>query len=383
MRPGGKKRAGPLRCRCQIAIAPSRLTAVQAAPCSGATCAVIVPCVLSEVAHSACCGGGEWRVEIDWTALRALAAATAGRAHAPYSRLRVGAAGQAATAGHRRLQRGERVLRAHAVRRMRPGVRAARLRGRHDRGGQRPHPDGAQPAAVRPVPSGAARGGRPGLLLVDTGSRPGRSWNACCRPRSPARSCRAPAMTEAAGGDLPAPAAVDLIRAKRDGRDADRRRDPLADRGLRPRRGRRRADVRAADGHLLPRPAARRAAGLDRRDDRVGGAARPVRRAAAHRGQALDRRRRRQGVADPGPAGRGVRGRGAAAVRPRPRPHRRDARQAGGDPRLAGHPVPGRDDRRRCARWAASSARPVPGSPRPTASSTRCATSPGRSSRSR
>jgi len=33
-------------------------------------------------------------VEINWTALRTLATETAGRAHAPYSRLRVGAAGQ-------------------------------------------------------------------------------------------------------------------------------------------------------------------------------------------------------------------------------------------------------------------------------------------------
>ncbi len=37
---------------------------------------------------------GAKRVDIDWTALRALAAETAERAHAPYSRLRVGAAGQ-------------------------------------------------------------------------------------------------------------------------------------------------------------------------------------------------------------------------------------------------------------------------------------------------
>jgi len=36
---------------------------------------------------------GELRLEIDWPALRALAAETAGRAHAPYSRLQVGAAG--------------------------------------------------------------------------------------------------------------------------------------------------------------------------------------------------------------------------------------------------------------------------------------------------
>jgi cytidine deaminase len=33
-------------------------------------------------------------VEIDWPALRALAAQTAGHAHAPYSKLQVGAAGQ-------------------------------------------------------------------------------------------------------------------------------------------------------------------------------------------------------------------------------------------------------------------------------------------------
>jgi len=33
------------------------------------------------------------RLEIDWAALRALAEETAGRAHAPYSRLQVGAAG--------------------------------------------------------------------------------------------------------------------------------------------------------------------------------------------------------------------------------------------------------------------------------------------------
>ena len=33
-------------------------------------------------------------MDIDWTALRALAREVAGRAHAPYSRLRVGAAGQ-------------------------------------------------------------------------------------------------------------------------------------------------------------------------------------------------------------------------------------------------------------------------------------------------
>ena len=93
MRLGGKKRAGPLRGRCQIAIAP--------VPDGRAGRAVLraQPALLSfrvsyPGAHSACRGGGEWRVEVDWTALRALAAETAGRAHAPYSHLRVGAAGQ-------------------------------------------------------------------------------------------------------------------------------------------------------------------------------------------------------------------------------------------------------------------------------------------------
>ena len=50
--------------------------------------------------------------------------------------------------------------------------------------------------------------------------------------------------------------------------------------------------------------------------------------------QALDRRRRRQGVADPRPDPRRLRRGGADDLRPRPRPHRRDAGQARRDPRL-------------------------------------------------
>ena len=50
--------------------------------------------------------------------------------------------------------------------------------------------------------------------------------------------------------------------------------------------------------------------------------------------QALDRRRRRQGVDLPGAAGRRLRRAGADDVGARARPHRRHARQARGDPRL-------------------------------------------------
>ena len=57
------------------------------------------------------------------------------------------------------------------------------------------------------------------------------------------------------------------------------------------------------------------------------------------RRQALDRRRRRQGVARAVPARGRVRGRGAAAVGARPRSHRRHARQDGVDPGLAGGAV--------------------------------------------
>ena len=67
-------------------------------------------------------------------------------------------------------------------------------------------------------------------------------------------------------------------------------------------------------------------------------AARPVGRRPADRRQALDRRRRRQGLARPRAARRRVRRRGAAAVGTRPRPHRRHARQDGSDPRMARRP---------------------------------------------
>ena len=52
--------------------------------------------------------------------------------------------------------------------------------------------------------------------------------------------------------------------------------------------------------------------------------------------QALHRRRGRQDLAAAVPAGGGLRRRGAPALGPGPRPHRRDPRQARGDPGLAG-----------------------------------------------
>src|ERR1700704_6468278 len=39
-------------------------------------------------------GGGGWRAEIDWPALRTLAGLTAANAHGPYPQMQVGAAGQ-------------------------------------------------------------------------------------------------------------------------------------------------------------------------------------------------------------------------------------------------------------------------------------------------
>ena len=179
-------------------------------------------------------------------------------------------------------------------------------------------------------------------------------------------------------------AAVDVIRAKRDGGVLVRRADRLGRRRVHPGRGRRRADVGAGHGDPAARHDAGRDRPLDRRDDRLAASGWTCPAVAApDRRQALHRRRRRQDHAAADPAGRRLRRGRAAAVRPRPRPHRRHAGQAGVDPRLAG-----RADQRGVHRAAARrrrgrSARPARGWPRPTASSTRCATSPARSRRSR
>ena len=134
--------------------------------------------------------------------------------------------------------------------------------------------------------------------------------------------------------------AVDVIRAKRDGgtlSDAQ----ILGDRRVHPGCGGRGADVRAADGGAAARPVRGRAGSLDRGDDRLRRAAGSVRCGQPDGGQALDRWRGRQDHAAAGPAGRRARRRRTAAVRPRARAHRRHARQAGGDPGLAGGSVGG------------------------------------------
>ena len=92
--------------------------------------------------------------------------------------------------------------------------------------------------------------------------------------------------------------------------------------------------------------------------------------------QALDRRRRRQGLADPRARARRLRRGRADDLGPRARPHRRHARQARRDPRLRHGARP----RPPARAWsptpaARSSARPPTSRP-PTGACTRCATPP-------
>ncbi len=74
---------------------------------------------------------------------------------------------------------------------------------------------------------------------------------------------------------------------------------------------------------------------LDRPDDRLGRAPRPLGPVAPERRQALHRRGGRQGLVDPRSPGRRVRRGGAPTLGARPRAHRRHARQARVDARLA------------------------------------------------
>ena len=215
---------------------------------------------------------------------------------------------------------------------------------------------------------------------------PGRA----CRRRPPAAAARRPRpvrrrsatsgpSVERLKKKIAAVRAVDVIQRKRDGQELT----PRGDRLLHPRlhRGRdpRLPGLRPGHGRLLPGHDAGRDGRPHRGDDAHGRGARPLRPARAQGRQALDGRRGRQDQPGPRPAGRGLRRLRADDLGPRPRPHRRHPRQARVDPRL-----PRRlslDEFRDVLQQGASSASSArrPRSPPPTASSTRCATSPPRS----
>ena len=175
----------------------------------------------------------------------------------------------------------------------------------------------------------------------------------------------------------------EVIARKRDGEDltageigafiaglTDGTRQPRPGRGLR-------------HGGVLPRHDHARARGADRGDARQRHRARLVRPRWPGRRQALDRRRRRQCLADAGADPCRLRRLCADDLGPRPRPYRRHARQVRCHPRLHDQPRQRAVPQGGAERPAApSSARP-PISPRPTRCSIRSATSPRRSSPSR
>ena len=119
-------------------------------------------------------------------------------------------------------------------------------------------------------------------------------------------------------------------------RSVERGRDRRLHRRPDQRRGDRRPGRRLRHGGLLSRHDARRARGADPRHDALGREPRLARGqpAGPDPRQALDRRRRRQRLADAGADARRLRRLRADDLGPRPRPHRRHARQAQFDPRL-------------------------------------------------
>ena len=169
----------------------------------------------------------------------------------------------------------------------------------------------SSPATARrwcPAAAAASCCSRPaaaGLLLDSGDGRHRGCWASCSRRRSRGDPRRPSARSPSGDERRAAFDVVDLIRAKRDGGRLDRRRHRLADRRLRPRTGRRRADVRAADGDLLPGPGRRASCGRGPRAMIASGERLDLSGARqADRRQALDRRGRRQGLADPRAAGR-------------------------------------------------------------------------------
>ena len=136
-------------------------------------------------------------------------------------------------------------------------------------------------------------------------------------------------------------------------------------------------------GGVLPRHEPGRARGADRGDARHRHRARLVRSRWPRRRQALDRRRRRQCLADAGADPRRLRRLRADDLGPRPRPYRRHARQVRLHPRLHHAARQRAVPQGGASRPAApSSARP-PISPPPTSCSMPSATSPRPSSPSR
>ena len=318
---------------------------------------------------------------IDWAALRAAADKAATHAYAPYSGLHVGAAG---IADDGRIVVGCNVENASYGLTLcaECGLVSALV----GSGGGRSSRSASPPATV-------ARSRRADGAASSCSSTAARAWPsttagcASAHDRRPAPGRVQPRRPDRLGGrsrdhrgsigrragahriDM-----VDVIRSKRDGHElSDDEIDWVIDAYV---------DGDVADEQVAALLMAIFWRGLsvaelsqvDERDHRLGRADGPLGPVAPDRRQALDRRRRRQGVAHPRAARGGLRRRGPAAVGARARPHGRHARQAGGDPGMALRALQRRDPRPARGGRAASSARPAPDSRRPTASSTRCAT---------
>ena len=195
------------------------------------------------------------------------------------------------------------------------------------------------PATARPLaPCGRCRQllyehGGPDLL-VDGGE-----GGAAHDPRRPAAGRLRPGRRGGARRPM-TPSAVDVIRAKRDGEELAGRVDPLV-----PRRATRAATVADEQASALlmavffrglsPRELATWTDAMIRSGERLDLSAVPVPTVDKHSTGG----RGRQDLAAAVPAGGGLRRGGAPALGPGPRPHRRDPRQARGDPRLPGGPV--------------------------------------------
>ena len=172
--------------------------------------------------------------------------------------------------GRERVQRGERLVRARAVRRVHAGRAAAADRRRPARRRRLPVRHGRAAHAVRAVPAGALRVRRPGVPARHPARQRCRSRR-CCPTRSGRTTCPS----------VPGCSRDQCSRVRGGRRDPgqagrrapDRRADRLGGRRLHPRRRRRRADVRARHGHPAQRHGRRGDRALDGGDDRLRRAA--------------------------------------------------------------------------------------------------------------